>query len=362
MGLFCFATFAISDAIKKLEWSCRNQFPGIFASYVCFVLIGLFALVTSVSANEDRFRFTTPSSEAAVPDVLHIQCGGGTGQVYYNTTSGQIWCAYAFASRIDITNLRNELKEQIDNIPSDDMESGLTQLRDEIGAMLIELQGEVQENDADIVDVKNTQGEMQTSIRSNSGTIETQEQTLQEHAGSIRSNSGAIETQGQALQDHAGSINSNSGRIDAQSQTLQEHTEGINSNSGRIDAQGMMVDMNEAMIASNSDIIASLATQFQTVQEYESRINMNEIRSTRNSRDIENNRDGVALALALQSPSLQSGQRFSLTLGTGFFEGSNAVSISSFVAPLPNVIVSVGAGFGLGAKSKGYRASVTYGF
>ena len=192
--------------------------------------------------------------------------------------------------------------------------------------------------------------------------IETQEQTLQEHTRTISSNSGMIETQGRTLQDHTGSINSNSGRIEEQNQTLQENTESINANSGRIDAQGMMVEMNEAMIVSNSELIASLAGQSRTMQEYEPRINMNEIRSTRNSRDIENNRDGVALALALQSPYLQSGQRFSLTLGTGFFEGSNAVSVSSVVAPLPNVIIGVGAGFGLGAKSKGYRASVTYGF
>ena len=73
--------------------------------------------------------------------------------------------------------------------------------------------------------------------------------------------------------------------------------------------------------------------------------------SNRNTRDIRIANEGVAMALALESPSLPAGTSFAVSGGIGYFQNRTAgtAALSARVGTNASVSAGIGVGFDSGA-------------
>jgi hypothetical protein len=84
----------------------------------------------------------------------------------------------------------------------------------------------------------------------------------------------------------------------------------------------------------------------------------------KNRDDIDDNSEGIAMALSLQDPDLISGERIGLKMGWGTFSGENAMGVTVAGVLVPDLGKGIrlgiagGAAFGLDHGNAGGRAGV----
>jgi hypothetical protein len=79
----------------------------------------------------------------------------------------------------------------------------------------------------------------------------------------------------------------------------------------------------------------------------------------KNKRDIRDNKEGIAMAMALDAPYVAPGMTFAMSGGYGNFEGSSAVALSGAFRVSPNVQFDAGLGYGVSHNNLGGRVGVT---
>ena len=76
--------------------------------------------------------------------------------------------------------------------------------------------------------------------------------------------------------------------------------------------------------------------------------------------DVRENRDGVAMALAMQAPSLAGAENFAFSGAFGAYAGSTALAASGAVRIAPNAQLDAGIGVGFDESRVGGRVGVTF--
>ena len=82
----------------------------------------------------------------------------------------------------------------------------------------------------------------------------------------------------------------------------------------------------------------------------------------RQDRLIDKANEGVAMALAMESPNIPANSTFALSGGIGGFQGRNALATAVSAAIGENATVSAGLGYGLNTGEVGYRAGFQVAF
>ena len=82
----------------------------------------------------------------------------------------------------------------------------------------------------------------------------------------------------------------------------------------------------------------------------------------RQDRLIDKANEGVAMALAMESPNIPAGSTFALSGGIGGFQGKNALATAISAAIGEKATVSAGLGYGLNTGEVGYRAGFQVAF
>ena len=75
-----------------------------------------------------------------------------------------------------------------------------------------------------------------------------------------------------------------------------------------------------------------------------------------NRRDIRRANEGVAMALAMESPALPPGASFAISGGVGYFQERTAGTFAFTARVGPMTSISAGAGFGFNSGEIGARA------
>ncbi|MFQ5566399.1 MAG: hypothetical protein ACE5EU_08555 [Paracoccaceae bacterium] len=78
-----------------------------------------------------------------------------------------------------------------------------------------------------------------------------------------------------------------------------------------------------------------------------------------NTRDIRRNKEGIAMAMAMDAPYVPLTSVVAVSGRYGNFEGTSAVSLSGAVRVSPNVQFDVGVGYGVNRGNLGGTAGVT---
>ena len=81
-----------------------------------------------------------------------------------------------------------------------------------------------------------------------------------------------------------------------------------------------------------------------------------------NEDDIQRNKEGIALALALQAPYVPPSQTFAVTGAYGNFEGASALAFGGAFRLNPNIQFDAGLGVSLDNTEVGGRVGVTFGW
>lgn len=85
-----------------------------------------------------------------------------------------------------------------------------------------------------------------------------------------------------------------------------------------------------------------------------------EQRSQTMSRQIDNNKEGIAMAMALNSPYVPTDRTFAVSTGLGSFEGSQALTASMGYRFNDNTQMDAGITYGFSQNQVGGRIGVTY--
>ena len=70
--------------------------------------------------------------------------------------------------------------------------------------------------------------------------------------------------------------------------------------------------------------------------------------------------DGIALALSMETPMIPSGKQYAMTMGTGYYNSSNAISAAFAGHINDSMSFSTGAGFGTDTGKFGARCGMTF--
>jgi hypothetical protein len=115
---------------------------------------------------------------------------------------------------------------------------------------------------------------------------------------------------------------------------------------GSVASQGSAIASQGAALASQGAAIARLDGQSTTLFDLVGE----------NRKDIRDANDGVAMALALESPSVPPGARFAMSGGVGHFKGRSALATAVSAAVGEMAVVSAGVGYGFKSREVGARA------
>ena len=77
-------------------------------------------------------------------------------------------------------------------------------------------------------------------------------------------------------------------------------------------------------------------------------------------RDVDRNREGVAMAMALDVPYVPPSETFALGGGLGFFDGSSAFALSGAVRISPSAQLDAGLAYGFDRDTLGGRVGMTF--
>jgi len=84
--------------------------------------------------------------------------------------------------------------------------------------------------------------------------------------------------------------------------------------------------------------------------------------TNQNSEAIKKANEGVAMALALESPTLQPDQKIGIAGGIGYYENQGAATMAISARVSPNASISAGMGFGFNSGSVGARGGFQIGW
>ena len=148
--------------------------------------------------------------------------------------------------------------------------------------------------------------------------------------------------------------------------TIATHTTQIAANTSAIGALDTRVTTNTANIAANGTAISGLNTRvtantasitaLQTLTStHTSQINQLFGETASNRAAIKRANEGVAMALAMESPSLPAGTSFALSGGVGYYEDEGAGTIALSARIGENAAFSAGVGVGFDSGEIGAR-------
>jgi hypothetical protein len=121
------------------------------------------------------------------------------------------------------------------------------------------------------------------------------------------------------------------------------------------------MDANGVLGRSNINVasLGALQNSFATVQGQVGQLfDLNE----RNRRNIEDADEGVAMALAMETPAVPAGAHFAVSGGVGYFKGKGALATAISAAVGEMKSVSAGVSYGFGSKEVGARAGFEFAF
>ena len=127
--------------------------------------------------------------------------------------------------------------------------------------------------------------------------------------------------------------------------TLVQHTAQIAATSAQVAQQGVAI----ANLQTGMNVINS------QISNINGRIDQLGAATAQNTRAIGRANEGVALALALESPAVPADGKFALSMGAGFWEGKSAASVAMSYRIAPNATISGGLGVGLNSGKVGGR-------
>jgi hypothetical protein len=77
---------------------------------------------------------------------------------------------------------------------------------------------------------------------------------------------------------------------------------------------------------------------------------------------VDENTEGIAMALAMEAPYVPPGQKFAMSGGVGFFQDEAAFALGAGLRVNPNLQLSAGVGVGFRENTVGGRVGLTYGW
>ena len=180
------------------------------------------------------------------------------------------------------------------------------------------------------------------------------------NTANIAANTSAIATNTSDIATNTANIATNTSDIaalqaieDTQTAAIAANTSAINTNSAAIATNTAAIAMNTTGVAENRAYIelnsAAIAQHAVRMDLLEGQMDVMRGQVNQHSRDISRLQEGVAMALALDSPALPSGTRFGISGGVGVFAGKSAIAMA--VTAAVSEVTSVSAGFGLGTDS-----------
>jgi hypothetical protein len=126
--------------------------------------------------------------------------------------------------------------------------------------------------------------------------------------------------------------------------------------------QGTAIAMTNAELIKQTAKIANMQTGIDVLSGQISQINGSiealARQGAENAQAIKTANEGVAMALALESPAVPADGKFAMSLGVGTWEGQTAMAGAVSYRLAPSVIVSGGVGAGLNSGKVGGRAGV----
>jgi hypothetical protein len=138
--------------------------------------------------------------------------------------------------------------------------------------------------------------------------------------------------------------------------TQNQRLTGVESTNTAQDTQIVALQAGAATQANQISAIQVLdATQSAQIASLQSQLNTSFDLSKQNQRDVGRATEGVAMALAMESPALPPGTNFAVSGGVGYFNNAAAVTTAVTRRVGPNASVSAGVGYGFRTKQVGAR-------
>jgi trimeric autotransporter adhesin len=155
------------------------------------------------------------------------------------------------------------------------------------------------------------------------------------------------------------------GATDAYYALPPDNSAQVQQNTAQIASTSAQVQQNTAQIASNTSEIAKTQGEVQRlgaqVEENTSAIERNTAAIARQEKRIDENSEGVAMALAMAGgASLPNRKTLALSGGWGTFEGSNALGFGAIGRVSDKVYLTGGVGMGLNNSTVGGRAGFLF--
>lgn len=149
----------------------------------------------------------------------------------------------------------------------------------------------------------------------------------------------------------SGSVASGDNVVSVGSALNQRRITNVAAGTGATDA--VNVSQLNAAMAGIATSIAGLTT---SITALESDVGLLAADNRRQDKAIGKANEGVAMALALDSPTLREGSRFALSGGIGGYRGKHSLATAISAAVGDKASVSAGLGYGLNSGEIGYRA------
>lgn len=162
--------------------------------------------------------------------------------------------------------------------------------------------------------------------------------------GRVTTNEGNIATNTTSIATNTAGIATNVTNIAANTTAIGVNTGNIATNAAGIQTNAAGIATNATNILNNTASIVNLASQGAAQQ---TQINALFGETSRNRDDINRANEGVAMALAMESPALQPGTNFALSGGVGYFQDRGAGSMAVTARISENAAFSAGLGVGL---------------
>jgi trimeric autotransporter adhesin len=162
--------------------------------------------------------------------------------------------------------------------------------------------------------------------------------------------------QGVVTTDANGNLASDGGALQTQANTnntnIAGNTAAIGTNTTSIAKNSQAIGVNTTNIANNSSRIGALEdTAFGMQQGID-----------RNARNIRENAEGVAMAMAMDAPDLQATEKMALKMNWGTFAGESGFAFSGAMRLSQHVSLDGGVGMGASGDNMGGRAGLRVGW
>ena len=106
--------------------------------------------------------------------------------------------------------------------------------------------------------------------------------------------------------------------------------------------------------------LSIVANASQELNNMDSAITANTAGIAANAREISDNRDGIAMAMALKAPYVAPDATYAVSGGMGFFDGAKAFAMSGAYRVDARTQVDAGVTYGFDSDKVGGRVGVSY--